>query len=192
MSSQRIGNIEYWNDYEGVPIAKTSVRQFGEVLVEGECWNHEYKYATKLHQLWWSTFGVTMVWKIRPLVRISFQPTRFAHSIFRADGEFVTSELRKFGEQHGITFEFTCGHSSFQNGSAERIIRTISEMGLSMLFHSGLGVVWWPEFILTASYILNRVPHSSLEGKTPFEFWKHHPPNVPCFRVYHLRLIVII
>ena len=75
---------------------------------------------------------------------------------FRADGEFVTSELRKFGEQHGITFEFTCGHSSFQNGPAERIIRTISEMGLSMLFHSGLGVIWWPEFILTASYILNR------------------------------------
>ena len=52
MSTQRIGNIEYWNDYEGVPIAKPSVRQFGEVLVEGECWNHEYKYATKLHQLW--------------------------------------------------------------------------------------------------------------------------------------------
>ena len=37
MSSQRIGNIEYWNDFERVPIAKPLVRQSGEVLVEGEC-----------------------------------------------------------------------------------------------------------------------------------------------------------
>lgn len=101
----------------------------------------------------------------------------------RADGEFPTTGFREFGAANGITFEFTCADSSFQNGHAERFIRTIREMSLTMLLHSGLPLRWWGEFVLTASYILNRSPVSALGGRTPYEIWKKSPPNVTHFRV---------
>ena len=103
--------------------------------------------------------------------------------LLRADGEFNTNALRAFGKTVGLEFEFTCGHSSFQNGLAERTIRTLTEMALTMLFHSGLPLIWWPEFVLTASYILNRSPHSALGGATAFKLWKNVAPDVSHFRV---------
>lgn len=100
----------------------------------------------------------------------------------RADGEFPTSGFREFADSVGCRFEFTCADSSFQNGHAERMIRTISEMALSQLYYSGLPLVWWGEFVLTSSYILNRSPASALGDITPFEVWKNYAPDVSHFR----------
>ena len=49
-------------------------------------------------------------------------------------------------------------------------------------------VVWllknlWGEAVLTANYVLNRIPHKKTL-LTPFEFWKKYKPNLDYFRVW--------
>jgi len=41
----------------------------------------------------------------------------------------------------------------------------------------------WGEAILSACYILNRVPHKKL-GQTPYELWKGYAQNLSFLRVW--------
>ena len=49
-----------------------------------------------------------------------------------------------------------------QNGIAERKNRTLKEMMNAMLISSGLPDQMWGEAVLSACYILNKVPNSAL------------------------------
>ena len=55
---------------------------------------------------------------------------------------------------------------------AEMKNRTPTEMVNAMLDTTGMSWEWWSEAILTACYILNRVPMKNKE-KTPFEEWEN-------------------
>ena len=102
--------------------------------------------------------------------------------VLRSDGEFNSEEFKTLCGKHGIAHQLTCVDSPFQNSKAERLIRTIWEMAMSMLFDSGLDPWWWPVFVLMAVYLYNRSPHSFLNQRTPFEKWFGAPPDVS-----HLR-----
>ena len=58
---------------------------------------------------------------------------------------------------------------------ADKVV--ITEMMNAMLLSSGM----WGEAILSACYILNRVPHKRLV-KTPYELWKGFAPNLIFFK----------
>ena len=45
-----------------------------------------------------------------------------------------------------------------------------------MLLSFGLPDYMWGEALLSATHILNRVPHKKLD-KTPYELWKGFAPN---------------
>lgn len=98
-------------------------------------------------------------------------------------GEYNTTLLRDFCEQNGIIHEFTAPYSPQQNGIAERKNRTLKEMLNAMLLSSGLPVNMWGEAVLSACYILNRIPHKKLD-KTPYELWKGFPPNLKYLKVW--------
>jgi len=53
----------------------------------------------------------------------------------------------------------------------------------SMLLSSGLSEKMWGETILSACYILNRVPHKKLD-KTSYELWKGFVPNLKFLKVW--------
>ena len=53
-----------------------------------------------------------------------------------------------------------------------------------MMEAKGLGTNIWDEEMNFASYIQNRVPHSSVKGKTPFETYFGHKPDVSNFRFF--------
>ena len=42
----------------------------------------------------------------------------------------------------------------------------------------------WYEDINYASYVQNITPHKYFDGKTPYEAWSGHKPNVSHFRVF--------
>ena len=51
-----------------------------------------------------------------------------------------------------------------------------------MLIESCTPLSFWGEALLTACYVLNRVPHKNIE-LTPFELWKGYKPNLRYLRV---------
>jgi hypothetical protein len=60
--------------------------------------------------------------------------------------------------------------TSQQNSVAEHQNRTLLEMVRSMMAHANLPISFWEDVLLTASYVLNRVPSKSVT-KTPYELW---------------------
>ncbi|KAL0413818.1 UNVERIFIED_CONTAM: Retrovirus-related Pol polyprotein from transposon TNT 1-94 [Sesamum radiatum] len=89
-------------------------------------------------------------------------------------GEYSTNFLKDFCEKNGIIHETSAPYTPQQNGVAERKNRTLKEMMNAMLLSSGLPENMWGEAVLSACYVLNRVPHKKLD-KTPHELWKGLP-----------------
>ena len=73
--------------------------------------------------------------------------------------------------QHGIIHETTTPYSPQFNGVAKRKNHTLKEMMNAMLMSSGLPQNMWGEAILSANYLLNKVPKKNAE-KTPYELWR--------------------
>lgn len=53
----------------------------------------------------------------------------------------------------------------------------------AMLLSSGLPNNMWGDALLSACYILNRVPHKRLD-KTPYELWRGYAPNLRFLKVW--------
>ncbi|MBE2321234.1 hypothetical protein DVA67_035270, partial [Solirubrobacter sp. CPCC 204708] len=69
------------------------------------------------------------------------------------------------------------------NGVAERKSRTLKEMMNAMLNSSGLPQNMWGEAILSANYILDKIPHRKT-NKTPYELWKNKVPTYKFLKVW--------
>ncbi|GJV25723.1 retrotransposon protein, putative, ty1-copia subclass [Tanacetum coccineum] len=79
--------------------------------------------------------------------------------VIRSDrgGEYV-SPFAELCVKHEIRHEFTAPYSPQQNDIAERKNRTLKEMVNAMLINFGLIQDMWGEAILTATYLLNKIP----------------------------------
>ncbi|KAL1955928.1 hypothetical protein VTO42DRAFT_7913 [Malbranchea cinnamomea] len=70
----------------------------------------------------------------------------------------------KWGNPKGIQFEFTEAHTPAQNGTAERLNRTLLEMVRSLLLDLRIPKEYWPWALLAANYIRNRFFQVGDEG----------------------------
>ncbi|KAJ9557953.1 hypothetical protein OSB04_012567 [Centaurea solstitialis] len=91
-----------------------------------------------------------------------------------------------FFQSTGIIHQTTAPYTPQQNGVSERKNRTLKEMVNSMLTYSGLSEGFWGEAMLTACYLLNRVPNKRNKqpqwGSLPVKAWcwgKTHPSSNP-------------
>ncbi|GJW15969.1 zinc finger, CCHC-type containing protein [Tanacetum coccineum] len=94
-----------------------------------------------------------------------------------------------FFQSVGIIHETTAPYTPQQNGVAERKNRALKEMVNSMLSYSGLSEGFWGEAMLTACYLLNRVPNKR-NKTTPYELWYKKRPNLSFLRVWGCRAVV--
>ena len=88
--------------------------------------------------------------------------------VFRSDGgtEFCNKQVDLILNKHAIERETTCANTSYQNGKAERRIRTIFERVRTCLSDAGLSPGFWAEAAVYAAYTLNRTPVP--RGTSPF------------------------
>ena len=85
--------------------------------------------------------------------------------------------------QHGIIHETTTLYSPQSNGVVERKNHTLREMMSAMLISIGLPQNMWGEAILSANYLLNKVPKKKVE-KTSYELWRGQQASYKYLRVW--------
>ena len=73
-------------------------------------------------------------------------------------GNEYESSFGEFCAKHGIIHQTTASYSPQQNGVVERNNRTLKEMMNAMLISYGLSQNMWGKAVLTANYLLNKVP----------------------------------
>ncbi|CAL1399245.1 unnamed protein product [Linum trigynum] len=98
--------------------------------------------------------------------------------------EFQTNSLKDYYADNGILLQTSCVNTLQQNGVAERKHRHLLETARALRFHSGLPVRFWGECVLTATYLINRLPSSVLGNITPFEVLLGRPPTYDHVRTF--------
>ena len=113
--------------------------------------------------------------------------------VIRSDrgGEYESAAFSNFCAQYGIVHQTTAPYTPQQNGVAERKNRTLKEMINSMLNSSGLPHNLWGEALLTANFILNRIPFKN-SNKSPYEVWKGRLPSYKMIKIWGCLAKVLI
>jgi len=98
----------------------------------------------------------------------------------------LSANFRNMLQEEGYALELTGSDSSNQNGIAERPNRTLAEMMRCMLHSANLGPGYWSYALTHAVYILNRMPHSSI-NKSPYEAMTKMKPDLTYLRIFGSR-----
>ncbi|RVW65710.1 Retrovirus-related Pol polyprotein from transposon TNT 1-94 [Vitis vinifera] len=81
--------------------------------------------------------------------------------------EYFSAQFTSFMSHHGILHQSSCAHTPQQNGVAERKNRHLVETARTLLLHSHVPFRFWGDAVLTACYLINRMPSSVLHDQIP-------------------------
>ena len=93
--------------------------------------------------------------------------------------DYFNHSLNSFCQKEGIIHESTCVKTPQQNGIAERKNGHLLNQTRAMLFQNKILKKYWGEAVLTASYLINRIPAYLLVFLTPKLLWKFYPHSIP-------------
>ena len=83
------------------------------------------------------------------------------------DKEYFSAPFISFMSQHGILHQSSCAHTPQQNGVAERKNRHLIETARTLLLRYHVPFRLWGDTILTACYLINRMPSCVLHDQIP-------------------------
>lgn len=98
-------------------------------------------------------------------------------------GEYMNTEFENYLKKEGIIHQTTNPYCPEQNGTAERLNRTIIEKARCLLFEAGLEKRFWAEAVNTACYLRNRSAVSNIP-KTPYEIFFGRKPDLSHIRIF--------
>ena len=89
--------------------------------------------------------------------------------VLRSDNarEYFSAPFISFMSQHGILHRSSCAHTPQQNGVVERKNHHLVETTRPLLLHCHVPFCFWGDAILTACYLINRMPSSMLHDQIP-------------------------
>ena len=105
-------------------------------------------------------------------------------------GEYLSSEFNTYCTRQGIQRQFTAAYTPQQNGVAERKNRHLCETMRTLLFDAQLPPILWEEALRTSNYLINRMPHRTLQSSTPLERYSGRKPTISHLRIFGCRSYV--
>ena len=97
--------------------------------------------------------------------------TQFGRSIhiLRSDNakEYFSTSLKSFLNSKGIIHQSSCPHTPQQNDVAEGKHRHLLDTARTLLLQNNVPLKFWADAILSAGYLINRMPSSVLNDQIP-------------------------
>ena len=108
--------------------------------------------------------------------------TQFAATVkvIRSDNALelsISHEALGFFAEIGIIHQTSCIQTPQQNGVVEREHKHLLEVSRALLFQSYLPIKYCGECVLTATYLINRMPSKVLRNKTPYDILYGKAPS---------------
>ncbi|GJS60511.1 putative RNA-directed DNA polymerase [Tanacetum coccineum] len=106
--------------------------------------------------------------------------------VFRSDNgtEFVNQQFYGFCESNGIIHQTLCSYTPQQNGIVDRKHRHLLNVARSLFFQGGIPLNMLSECVLTATYLINILPTSVLNGKSLYDLVYNKPPSLKHLRSF--------
>ncbi|XP_075088478.1 uncharacterized protein LOC142170460 [Nicotiana tabacum] len=143
----------------------------------------DYSRTTWTHLLSSKSNALQVLKAFVSLVKNQFHTT--IKSVTSDNGlEFTSMESASFFQDQGIVPQKTCPYTPQQNDVVERKHIYLLEIARALLFQSKLHVRYWGKCILTATYLINRLPTSYLKNKYPFKLLYKTKPNYSHIRSF--------
>ena len=96
--------------------------------------------------------------------------SEFGVAIFRTDQESgIGKDIERWLKELGITIEYSARYTPEQNGSAECSGGVLETKARCIQIAAKIPEEMWPECILTATYLSNRMPTKQHNWKSPLE-----------------------
>ena len=141
-------------------------------------------YKTKYLEVDLLTTRSKLIDPVRAFVkRAEIQDSKKIKAI-QADNELNTIELQNLATRKGFKLRFTPPFNPEGKGGAERINRTLFDKIRALLFEAKMPTRLWAEALLTAVYLYNRTPHSSIQFQTPFKAKYGYKPDISNIRIW--------
>jgi len=105
---------------------------------------------------------------------------------FKSDNgtEFCNQLFQDYFEVLGIQHERSAPYRQYQNGTAERMNRTLVEAARTMMIHANVKASWWAEAVVTAAFLKNRTPNSKTGNLAPYEIVTGYKPDIANLKVF--------
>ena len=104
--------------------------------------------------------------------------------------KYLSNEFIQHLKTCGIEHPKTAIKTPQQNGIAERYNRTLKKGARAVLLDSKLSTRYWPYAVMYMAHIKNRVPHSAIQFRTPFELWHKGRANYNDFRPFGCPVVI--
>ncbi|XP_033513338.2 uncharacterized protein [Nicotiana tomentosiformis] len=95
-----------------------------------------------------------------------------------------SAEAVTFFAYQGILHQTTIPHTPQQNGIVESKYKYLLEVSRALLFQSKLPLKFWGDCVLTATYLINRMPSPLLLKVFPYEKLRGYPPSYDHLRSF--------
>ncbi|GJS23648.1 retrovirus-related pol polyprotein from transposon TNT 1-94 [Tanacetum coccineum] len=129
------------------------------------------------------------------LAKFSVLP--FSNSVSSSNAPFDLVHSDVWGPSHvstkgdGTIYQTSCTDTPQQNGVSERKHRHLVETARSFLLSADVPSVFWGEAVLTATYVINRIPTAHNSGLSPFKNLYGTLPDYSSLHVFGCTCFVL-